>query len=555
MVAVTFTDAAGRELRQRLEELEPPLRGIPTAGTLHSFAFRHLRLRTGSAFVGQRVMDSWEVRQLLCEDLGRRVGRTGAQVGQLLAEYDAAWRSLEEPPSSAFRAAFEAELENLRRVFDFALLGELVYKFKRFLDGEPGYVVEADHYLVDEYQDLNACELAVIEELSRRSEAEVFVAGDDDQCIYRFRHAHPVGLRDFGTTYEGATDYVLEECYRCAEPILAAALRLMEHESGRIPKPIHSPNRDGEIQVLSFPSVQAQHRGVTELVAQHLDQGVAPEQILVLVPRRNMAQGYVATLTEADVAAVNTADPDHILNDESVRRLLFAIRFAEDEADAVALRGWLRCTAGVGTGTVHHLISDALESDISFLEACQRSTSRRVTDALQELEVLGSRIRDVDTFEQVLAEMAEAGMPEDALEHLGDLISKLHASDQSPTAGAEALRQLEEEEAESEELGAAGVSVTTFRKAKGLTAEVVIVTDLDDDIVPGDAQGDDLAEQRRLLYVTMTRARRWLYLTHPLTRFGHPTSYAGAGHRAPGNYRKRSRFLDEVGIPSQQYRR
>jgi DNA helicase-2/ATP-dependent DNA helicase PcrA len=120
-----------------------------------------------------------------------------------------------------------------------------------------------------------------------------------------------------------------------------------------------------------------------------------------------------------------------------------------------------------------------------------------------------------------------------------------------PEVGLEALQQVEEGDAEPEGLAKGSVSVTTFRKAKGLTAEVVVATDLDDDVVPGDVQGEDLAEQRRLLYVTMTRARRFLYLTHPSTRFGHPTSYAGAGHRAPGNYRQRSRFLDEVGIASQ----
>jgi superfamily I DNA/RNA helicase len=253
-----------------------------------------------------------------------------------------------------------------------------------------------------------------------------------------------------------------------------------------------------------------------------------------------MAKGLVDAFTEVGVAAVNAADPDQTLNDDTVRRLLFAVRFAQDEGDAVAVRGWLKCTAGIGVGTVRGLIDAALESDAPFVETCRNSSTPRVVAAIEELDLLAKRIRDADTFGQVLDEAEAAGLPADALLHLRGLIQALHASDKTLEG---ALQNLEEGDAEPEGIAEGAVSVTTFRKAKGLTAEVVVVTDLDDDVVPGDVLGEDLAEQRRLLYVTMTRARRFL----------HPTSYAGAGHRAPGNYRERSRFLDEVGIASQQH--
>lgn len=154
---------------------------------------------------------------------------------------------------------------------------------------------------------------------------------------------------------------------------------------------------------------------------------------------------------------------------------------------------------------------------------------------MENLEALAQRIRDSDTFEDVLEEAEEAGFAPGALDHLRSLIEQLHAMQKTPQTGIEVLEQLEEEEAGPDALTTGAVAVKTFRKAKGLTAEAVVMTDLDDDVIPGDTQGDDLAEQRRLLYVTMTRARRALYLTHPATRFGHPTSYAGAGHHAPGN--------------------
>ena len=126
LLVLTFTDATGRELRERLAKSDPPLAELPDARTLHSYAFRELRRRSGSEFVGHTVLDSWEERHLLCEDLGRLVSRTGAQTAGILNEYDAAWRTLSEPPSTAFRSRFENQIERLRRVFDFALRGELV---------------------------------------------------------------------------------------------------------------------------------------------------------------------------------------------------------------------------------------------------------------------------------------------------------------------------------------------------------------------------------------------------------------------------------------------
>lgn len=552
ILVLTFSVATAFDLTERLGKLDPPLPSLPEVRTLHSYAFHILRTRSGQEFVGANTIDEWEQRELLCPDLARRVGRTPAQVGAALKEYDAAWRTLEQPPSAPWRAVFESWLERLRSVFHFAMLGELVYKLKQLLDGDPEFAPEFEVLLVDEYQDLNACDLAVVRELASRQGVDPFVAGDDDQCIYRFRQADPTGIRKFGDDYPGASDYLLEACYRCGRPILEAALELISHEPpGRVEKTLLPVSDEGEVHVYALNSPQQSVKAVADLAARHSGE-VDLGQILILVPRRSFAAQYVNELNDRGIAAVNLADPEHVLDDCRSRRIMYAIRYAINSDDAIALRGWFRCTDGIGPAAVASVIDHCLELHVPFAESCAEVGSSAVKSALTELENLAARVAGRDSFAQVLEELVGgAGMSEASIERLRELGRALHIEEEDPEAALVELAAQEGETATLPEEASSVVRVTTLRKAKGLTAEVVVVTDLDDDIVPGNAV--DLSEERRLIYVSMTRARRFLYMLHVNYRYYHSTGYAGSGAQAPGPYRQRSRYLSEVGLPSERF--
>ncbi len=552
ILVLTFSVATALDLSERFSRLDPPLPGPPQVRTLHSYAFEILRTRSGQEFVGAETVDEWEQRELLCPDLARRVQRTPAQVGGLLKEYDAAWRTLEQPPAAPWRAAFEGWLEKLRSVFHFAMLGELVYKLKKLLDGDPAFMPEFDFLLVDEYQDLNACDLSVIRELASRRGIDPFIAGDDDQCIYRFRQADPTGIRKFDEDYPGAADYVLEECYRCGRPILDAAMELISHEpAGRIEKALTPVNEDGEIHVYALNSPQQSVKVVADLVARHAS-GVDLGDILVLVPRRSFARQYVEELDARGLAAVNLAQPEQVLDECESRRVMYAIRYAGNPKDAIAVRGWLRCASGIGPAAVATVIDHCLSTHVSFAEGCRSVGSTAIKSSLQALEDLATRVGDKDSFEQVLEELtATEAVSSASTERLRVLAEGLHVEDKPPDTAVEELEAQDQETATLPEAAPSIVRVTTFRKAKGLTAGVVIVTDLDDDIVPGNAE--DLSEERRLVYVSMTRARHFLYMLHVNYRYFHSTGYAGSGAQAPGPYRQRSRYLGEAGVSSEVF--
>lgn len=552
ILVLTFSVATALDLSERLSKLDPPLPGSPQVRTLHSYAFEILRTRSGQEFVGADTVDEWEQRELLCPDLARRVQRTPAQVSGLLKEYDAAWRTLQQPPPAPWRAVFEGWLEKLRSVFHFAMLGELVYKLKRLLDGDPEFMPEFDFLLVDEYQDLNACDLSVISELASRRGVDPYIAGDDDQCIYRFRQADPTGIRKFNEDYPGAADYFLEMCYRCGRPILEAAMELISHEPlGRIEKALTPVSDEGQIHVYALNSPQHSAKAVADLVGKHAGE-VDLGDILVLVPRRSFANQYVNELEARGLAAVNLADPEQVLDDCESRCVMYAIRYAANQEDAIAVRGWLRCTPGIGPAAVAPIIDHCLSTHSSFAEGCAAVGSPAIKASLEALKEMASRVGDKDSFEQVLDELGD-GEPiaSASIERLRTLAEGLHLEDRPPDHAVEQLEAQEQEAATLPEEGPSAVRVTTFRKAKGLTAEVVIVTDLDDDIVPGNAE--DLSEERRLVYVSMTRARRFLYMLHVNYRYFHSTGYAGSGAQAPGPYRQRSRYLGEAGVSSEVF--
>jgi DNA helicase-2/ATP-dependent DNA helicase PcrA len=156
------------------------------------------------------------------------------------------------------------------------------------------------HVVVDEYQDLNKCEIEVVRQLIDPGR-KLFAAGDDDQSIYGFRNAYPVGLRRFDETYpEGATEEELEECYRCDKAIVELAKAVIEQDVDRIPKEWEALDTaaDGSIRANRFGSISAEARGVASLAEELIGDGVAAESILVLL--RNDPQGvYSRPLIEA----------------------------------------------------------------------------------------------------------------------------------------------------------------------------------------------------------------------------------------------------------------
>ena len=235
---LTFTRAATAELAEKVSE--HPESTVERPSTIHSFAIAALLRNPGSADFPEplRVADDWEMAEIIRPQLAAMTRVTPTFVkNKLIPEMAANWESLEENPDpdvdEAVRNRVLGSWDQHRRVYGYTLLPELPDLFRRALETHDDLEgLDYQLLVVDEYQDLNACDLRVLRLLGDLGTAVVGV-GDDEQSIYGFRKAAPEGIRRFPDDYADAGDYPLTISHRCGREIIRWARHVIEGEPER----------------------------------------------------------------------------------------------------------------------------------------------------------------------------------------------------------------------------------------------------------------------------------------------------------------------------------
>jgi DNA helicase-2/ATP-dependent DNA helicase PcrA len=290
---LTFTRAATGELAKKVAE--HPTAATTRPSTIHSFAISLLLQNPGAGGFPRplRIADDWEQDEIIQPTLAKRVGVTKTFLkNQLLPEMASGWESLAPVKfpkvDEELRARFIGAWQEHRRVYGYTLLSELPYALNEAMRDNPTFEgVDYELLIVDEYQDLNSCDLAVLKLVADRG-CVIIGTGDDDQSIYGFRWAAPEGIRRFLEDYRGAADYPLSVTQRCGSQIVRWANHIINGD----------PDRDrarpalraatgapvGEVALLAFRGERAEAQGVAA-IAHGLIQtdGVARSQILVLL--------------------------------------------------------------------------------------------------------------------------------------------------------------------------------------------------------------------------------------------------------------------------------
>lgn len=575
ILAVTFTRAAARELRQRVEG-EVGEENCPRISTLHSFALRQL-LRNAARIADLpqpvRIADDWEERNIILEDFKALLGLpTIREARNLLNELSADWQSLTADEADWERRfpdpRFLGMWREHRNTYGYTLRAELVYQLKKALQqrGDSELEDSFKYLLVDEYQDLNRCDLSVVQEVASRG-VDLFVAGDDDQSIYGFRKAHPEGIRRFICDYEGAQDHPLEICKRCDRQILNLGLFVARQDPRRVDKEIRpEPGRgQGEVGVLRFPNQDAEAGGIAQLCAHLLqDHSLSPDDILILI-RSDHNHAFSRPIREALEAAripvAASTEATNPLDDPDGRAFLAFMRLAAGREDSLAWRTFLQVwCAGVGSGAIGAVYALARSRGIGFAQAVleahadpsmlpsryQGRLQRAIGDVLDEQDVCfpdGGQ-QDYETCDELIQVMRTAAEPliEDDDERESVLSELRLAAEVAEATSIEDLVHAIEVASEDieQEIVRDKVNILTMHRAKGLTAEAAIVAACEDQYIPGRASGDAVDDERRLLYVSLTRAKHHLFVTYCDRRTG-PQQYTGRdGGRIA---RSLSRFL------------
>lgn len=540
ILALTFTRYAAGELRRRVTA-ELGEAQTPQIRTIHSFALQQLLANRVDLHGGGRVRvaDDWEERRIVVEDLKRMLSLPDVDAAKdLLKQLGAGWQRLDvdaaDWDTSFPNPAFLGALGEHQRRHQYVLRDELVYLLRQQLRLHPDTFRIAGpvrHFLVDEYQDLNRCELDVVRRIADDG-AEVFVAGDDDQSIYGFRYAHPEGIRRFVPDYDAAP-LVLTICRRCAQAILDVAHFVIRQDFRRLEKELQPEDGKpaGRAVILRFADGPSEAAGIAAICRYLLDHADhSPQDILILL-RSDRYGAYSKPLVEALLAlrvpvAASTAS-ETVLDSDPGRQIVAALRLLKESEDSLAWRTWLQTSPNIGPRRFEEL--DRLcQAEGLPLAAVRRHIPaagllRAMKDAVELAETIldatdSGAAADVATtialIHDLVTRVLPAGNETAAVESELSGLVKLHQA-----VGVEGILRVIEDRGEElqQDLARASVNILTMHKAKGLTARCTIVAAAEDQLVPGNS---DVDEERRLLYVSLTRAVDRLVVTYTENRGG-----------------------------------
>ena len=545
ILVMTFTERAAAEMRQRIEQLiDAP---APSVGTFHSVALRWLREDGRSVGVppGFRIVtgaDRWILARELMWSIAdyalvgdERPDDLVAPALQVLERLKQELVPLERLDRWAratddrergelLRAcvklfqAYERECRR-RRLLDF---DDLLLLAVRMLEKHPQllrrYTTRYPHVLVDEHQDLNLAQERLVELIAVGGDA--FVVGDDDQSIYRFRGASRASLERFLVSFPTARTITLGRNRRSSRRVVAAASALIGHNSDRLGKQLRSAEPGPAVELWRCKESRSEAVAIARESARLIAAGTAPSRIAILCRTNAIARPVAAALADGRVPhAVIGGHGFHDLPE--VKDVIAMLRVLRDPADRVALA---RPAAAALEPLLIGLSPKAAELDVRdlFFELMEESRHPAPPNVVK----LGDEIAE-------FCERSPIHSLEAFMQHL-DLVL-LSGEDEEPAPGE----------------AADAVQVMTIHQSKGLEFDAVFVPSLVEGRLPQAARSprfelppavleplvrgreDVIAEERRLLYVAMTRARRRLYLTR-------------AVHYEGGRRWRDSRFLEEV---------
>ncbi len=583
IMAVTFTNKAAAEMRERIARLVPhavsprPYSGA-WIGTFHALCARILRQDGAAAGIPRDFVVFDDVEQIGVVKEAMNACSYSPEVHkprQILNAISRAKEGLQSPAefSRAARSPFNEmvariyseyqRLLALNHGFDFDdLLLAAVKLLREHEDVRSAYQERFRHILVDEYQDINKAQYEFVHTLSAQHR-NLVVVGDDDQSIYAWRGADVGFILAFEKDYADARVVRLEQNYRSTQTILDAAYGVVRRNSGRHEKRLWTENGTGEpIQVHSAEDELAEARYVGDVIETVVrTTGIRYGDVAVLY-RTNAQSRVLEDTLKRRRLPYRLIGGVRFYDRKEVRDLIAYLRLVLNPNDTYSLQRVINAPArSIGDRSIERLRNFADEHDISLFGAISRAgdveglTPRaraalgeftRVIRSAAELSASNSIariLRYVVDESRYLEALREDRSPEAVAraENVQEMVNVANEFDEQVGGSlADFLEQMAlVSDVDSLRADNEGVVLMTLHAAKGLEFSLVLMCGLEEDLFPHTRSLEDpaqLEEERRLCYVGMTRARRWLHLTYARRRmvFGAPRFLA------------RSRFLREL---------
>ncbi len=559
MVALTFTNKAGDEMRRRVEALVGE--GVYVT-TFHSYCARLLRREIGAlgrdaGFTIYDRADSLRIVRRLVKDMELDpatyrprdlVDYIGLQKDHVVGPAECAQHalSIEEQALAAIFARYEEALaENNALDFDDLLLKTLAV-FRERPEVLQGYQETYLHVLVDEYQDTNLPQHLIARALQGKHR-NITAVGDPDQMIYSWRGARLENLLEFEEDFPGTCVVKLERNYRSSANILQAAGDCIACNVLRHEKTLRTEKGPGEpVVVREFADPYDEGRWVAETVQDLIEEGIEPSEMAVFYRTKQQSlplEDAFATLSLPHQVVDSVGFFDRKAVKDLRAYLQVRVNPRDDEA---CLRVINTPRRGIGARTVERLRAGAEALRVSLLEAARRAgelpaLDGRATAAVNGFWELYERLRalEPDSIGDLLKEVLELteyleGHPPEERQDIQEVVDMLlgyaREYDRQHPDG-DLMGFLEQAALVSDVDGwnaqAKAVPFMTLHSAKGLEFDAVFIVGMEEDLLPHRRALDDvvhggeqaaLEEERRLFYVGMTRTRKRLFITHARQR-------------------------------------
>jgi ATP-dependent DNA helicase UvrD/PcrA len=528
ILALTFTKKAADEMKSRIAAaLDLPTAADLSVATFHGFAFRHLRRNPQLAGLSERF-PLWDTPQQRHVFSSRRMWWNEENdildiiAGAKERLLDAAGFAAEiEPgdevlPSAVeFFRVYERALRNAGAI-DFADMVPLVV---RAMDKNPGYAAAMtgayDHVLVDEYQDINPGQVALIDRFVSAG-VNLWAVGDDDQTLYAFRAADVRFILDFPRKYRDVQVHVIDRNYRSATQIVAASKRLIIHNRGRCQKDSKPVTADaGEMVIRGYRTAEIEARQVAKGVARLLRHGHSPQQVAVLYRTGTVGLALQPALQALQIPYEVRGAGD-LWQSVAARLVVGSLYYLRDGESVEAM-------SRLGSGRRAEIVRRDLDQASAREKRDFRAACRFVRDVVAT--AVPSRASDRDRAEWTAVVEAVIALAS-SCRSLDGLVAKI--AEQSAS-----LRQAPEN----------AVVLSTIHSAKGLEWEAVFLIGMEQGVLPH-INNDDLEEERRVAYVGVTRAKRIIGLTFSDKRFGQTSLPSQFLYELAGTERSRCVWTD-----------
>jgi DNA helicase II / ATP-dependent DNA helicase PcrA len=574
---ITFTRAATADLVKKIQD-EGHVDAEPM--TVHAFALSILMKNQGLTRLPLplRIPDDWETEVLVRPDIARRLRNRGfaklrvTTVEKLEHEMAAGWESLDpdvillSDVAPKLRNAYLQAWQEHRSVFGYCLFAEMTKAVAEMLDDHPDMnLPKVTLLVVDEFQDLNHADIAMVVGLASH-DVHILAVGDDDQSVYSFRMAAPEAIRTLHEKLTPLKEHSLSTSFRCGKRILQVACDLIETAQRRPAKPALracSSNPEGVLKYFRFKGQAAERKGVAAIVRYLIDaERLDPSEIAILMRsdhNRAWSEPLRKTLTNAGIGVVNVEAALEPLRTHNARRLLAGARLLISANDGLAWWAYLRFTHGVAETYLQAVADEAVATGERFSDRLRRCpeiqpagvtnvSHKKACSAIAGVEHLVAESEGPPPVPGTgwaawLMELAKTlDTPVD--DELRNLLNNISETAPKHEGLASYLNQIEPM-AKDLALETSQVAIMTLTKSKGLTFRAVFIIGTEDGVIPSGRPETDEEEERRILYVGITRARDYCFLTMAERRTD-ATARASGG--LPQQSRSRCRFLSIINL-------